>query len=400
MFSDILLKAKAMQEQLIQYRRYLHAHAEVGFDLPKTVAYVTETLQKLGYTPRKVGHSGIVASVGQGKTVAMLRADMDALPVKEKSGLDFACQNGNAHVCGHDMHTAMLLGAAALLKQYETSLTGSVLFMFQPAEESLAGATDMIENGLLDNPTPQSAMMIHVMNMNGIQPGCVIVPPAGVSAPAADMFEIHIQGKGCHGAMPHNGVDPINVGAHLVLALQAISTREQGLNDAHALTIAAFQAGEATNVMPDEAVLKGSVRSYDLKNQQFLKKRIEEITELTARTFRATAQVRWLSGCPTLVNHPELVRQAREKLPQLIGKDRVLSAEQLSDGNVRSVGSEDFSYISQRMPSLMLAMAAGGVSDLPLHHPQIVFNEEALPYGAAVYAAFALAQLEAPFENN
>ena len=289
----------------------------------------------------------------------------------------------------------MLLGAAALLKQDEETLKGRIIFMFQPAEESLAGASDMLENGLLTTYRPQSAMMIHVMNTSGMQPGTVVIPPAGVSAPAADMFEIHIQGKGCHGAMPHNGIDPINVGAHLVLALQAISTRELGLNEAHALTIASFQAGEATNVMPDSAVLKGSVRSYDLKTQAFLRKRIEEITTMTAQTFRAEAKVQWLSGCPTLVNDERLVQQASENLPDWIGADRVLSAAELSGNSARSVGSEDFSYISQQVPSLMLAMAAGGVTDLPLHHPKIVFNEDALPYGAAVYAAFARMQLDA-----
>lgn len=389
----MLNKAKAIQEQLVQYRRYLHAHAEVGFDLPQTFAFVMDTLHQLGYQPKKVGRCGIVATLGKGEPAVMLRADMDALPVKEESGLPFACQNGNAHVCGHDMHTAMLLGAAALLKQEETSLKGSVMFMFQPAEETLAGASDMLEHGLLSETHPRSAMMIHLMNTSGMQPGAVVVPPEGVSAPAADMFEIHIQGKGCHGAMPHHGVDPINVGAHLVLALQVISTREQGLNDAHALTIASFQAGEATNVIPDYAVLKGSVRSYDMKTQACLRKRIEEITTMTAQTFRAAAKVQWLNGCPTLVNQPELVQQACEQLPEWIGADHVLSAEKLGS-NARSVGSEDFSYISQQMPSLMLAMAAGGVSDLPLHHPKIIFNEDALPYGAVVYAAFARWQLE------
>lgn len=394
MINNELEKARAIQEQLVQYRRYLHAHAEVGFELPQTFAFVMDTLRQLGYEPQKVGKCGIVATLGKGEPAVMLRADMDALPLKEESGLPFACQNGNAHVCGHDLHTAMLLGAAALLKQDEATLKGRIIFMFQPAEESLAGASDMLENGLLTAYHPQSAMMIHVMNTSGMQPGTVVIPPAGVSAPAADMFEVHIQGKGCHGAMPHNGIDPINVGAHLVLALQAISTRELGLNEAHALTIASFQAGEATNVMPDRAVLKGSVRSYDLKTQAFLRKRIEEITTMTAQAFRATAKEQWLSGCPTLVNDEQLVQQACENLPDCIGAERVLSAAELSGNSARSVGSEDFSYISQQVPSLMLAMAAGGVTDLPLHHPKIVFNEDALPYGAAVYAAFARMQLD------
>lgn len=393
MASVLLKEAMGMKEQLIAHRRHLHRNAEVGFDLPETLAYVMNSLKKMGYEPRKVGKCGVVATIGTGEPVVMLRADMDALPMKEESGLPFACESAHAHTCGHDLHTAMLLGAAALLKKHEAELNGTVKLMFQPAEEPLAGASDMIANGLLEQPCPQSAMMIHVMNMSGMKPGTVVVAPAGVSAPAADMFEIRIQGKGCHGAMPHHGVDTINAGAHLILALQAITAREIGMNDAHALTIASFQAGEATNVMPDQATLKGSVRSYDLKTQQFLRKRIEEITHLTAQTFRASATVHWLNGCPTLVNEPELVTNAGQWLSATLGNDRVLTADQLNGSNARSVGSEDFSYISQKIPSLMLAMAAGGISDLPLHHPRIVFNEDALPYGAAAYAGFAMEQM-------
>lgn len=390
---NLLEEAKAIQDQLVAWRRELHAYPEVGFQLPQTFDFVSGVLRQLGYEPLKIGQCGIVASIGSGDPVILLRADMDGLPVQEASGLSFAAENGNAHVCGHDMHTAMLLGAARLLKQHEASLKGTVKLMFQPAEESLSGASDMIANGLLNDPKPASAMMIHVMNTGDMEAGTVIIPPAGVSAPAADMFEIRLQGKGCHGAMPHNGFDPVNAGAHLVLALQTISTREVSLNDAHALTIACFQAGDTTNVIPDTAVLKGSVRSYDLKTQQFLKERIEEITHLTAQTYRIKAEVVWLSGCPTLVNHPKLVQMAGEVLPQLLGRENVLTAEQLGGKAARSVGSEDFSYISQQVPSLMLAMAAGGINELPLHHPGIIFDEKALPYGAAVYAAFAFAQM-------
>lgn len=176
----------------------------------------------------------------------------------------------------------------------------------------------------------------------------------------------------------------------MVLALQAITAREVSLNDPHAITIASFQAGEATNVMPDRAVLKGSVRSFDSQLQQFIRQRIREISASTAKTFRVKATVKWLNGCPTLINKPDLVKKAGEILPEIIGPDHVLAADQLGAA-VRSVGSEDFSYISQQTPSLMLAVAAGEAPCLPLHHPAVVFSEEALPYGAAAYAGFAMA---------
>lgn len=387
---DILMEANSIKEWITKHQRYLHAHAEIGFDLPETFAYVMSTLKQLNFQPQKVGKCGIVASVGKGEPVVMLRADMDALPMKEETDLAFSAQNGHVHACGHDFHTAMLLGAAAILKKHESKVQGTILFMFQPAEEILSGASDMIADGLLDNHHPNYAFMVHVMNAAEIQPGTVIIPPAGVSAPAADMFMVQISGMASHGAMPHHGIDPINAGAHLVLALQSIGTRETGLAENNALTIASFQAGDAVNVVPDKAVMKGSVRSYDLKTQQFIKKRIEDIAAMTAKTFRAQASVQWLSGCPTLVNAPELVKQFGNRLPDVIGNNRVLFSDQLSESNARSVGSEDFSYISQHVPSLMVALAAGGINNLPLHHPGIIFNEDALPYGAAVYAAFGL----------
>ncbi len=388
---SLLKESTELKERIVAHRRFLHAHAETGFDLPKTAAYVMDTLRQLGYHPEKCGKCGIVADIGRGEPDILLRADMDALPVREKSSLPFACKNGMAHVCGHDMHTAMLLGAGELLRRHEAALKGRVRLMFQPAEELLAGASDMLDRGLLQEFHPQAALMLHVMSTEGLKPGTVIIPPAGVSAPAADMFEIRLLGKGCHGAMPQNGIDVINAASHLVLSLQTITTREISLNDPHAITIATFQAGEAANVMPDRAVLRGSARSYDIQLQQMIKRRIAEISRTTARTFRAKATVQWLNGCPTLINKPELVDMANEMLPEIIGEDRVLAARQLSGGSARSVGSEDFSYISQQVPSLMLAMAAGDASCLPLHHPAVVFSEDALPYGAAVYAGFAMA---------
>lgn len=390
MLQPLLKEANELKKQLINHRRFLHAHAETGFDLPETFAYVSKTLKQTGCRPVRIGRCGIIADLGQGEPAVLLRADMDALPLEEKSGLPFACQSGACHACGHDLHTAMLLGSAELLKRHEDQLRRRVRLMFQPAEELLAGASDMLRHGLLDGFHPKAALMLHAMSAEGLKPGTMIIPPSGVSAPAADMFEIHLSGKGCHGAMPHKGTDVINAGAHMVLALQAITAREVSLNDPHAITIASFQAGEATNVMPDRAVLKGSVRSFDSQLQQFIRQRIREISASTAKTFRVKATVKWLNGCPTLINKPDLVKKAGEILPEIIGTDRVLTADQLGAA-VRSVGSEDFSYISQQAPSLMLAVAAGEAPCLPLHHPAVVFSEEALPYGAAAYAGFAMA---------
>ena len=384
-----LKEAKDIKEQIAAYRRKLHACAETGFDLPKTTAFVTDVLKDLGLEAQKVGRSGITATIGTGTPVILLRADMDALPIREETGLAFASKNGNMHACGHDMHTAMLLGAATLLCRHRQVLKGCVKLVFQPAEELLEGAADMLAHGLVEDAGPCFALMLHVMSNTGMKPGTVVIPNAGVSAPAADMFRITVRGKACHGAMPHTGADPINTAAHILLALQSISTREMGISEAHALTIGSFRAGEAPNAIPGEAVLQGSVRSYDGSTQLQLRKRIEEIAKATANGFRTTAQVSWLSGCPPLLNNRELVDAAKSILPQAIGREQVISADSLHGGGGRSVGSEDFAYISQRIPSLMLAVAAGG--EHPLHHSSLVFDEAALPCGAAVYAAFAAA---------
>ena len=385
MNGTLLKDSMTYQETMIRYRRELHMRAETGFDLPHTCAYIRQTLTEIGYTTKQIGRSGLIATIGTGDETILLRADMDALPIQEKTQLSYTCRNGNAHACGHDLHTAMLLGAALLLKKYQHQLNKKIVFCFQPAE-----AKDMLENGLLEATGAQAAMMLHVMNAEGLLPGTIIVPQEGISAPAADMFEICIKGKGCHGAMPHTGIDVISTGAHTVLALQNISARELGLSDAHALTIASFRAGEGANVLPDEAFLQGSLRCYDEKIRTFMKDRVEAICRLTAETFRATAKVHWLSGCPPLVNHPDLAGSMTGILKPVLGEERVLSAKELKGNNARSSGSEDFAYISQRIPSIMLAIAAGGINDLPLHHPSVMFNEEVLPYGACAFAAFAL----------
>ena len=194
---ELLEQAKNLKQELIKNRRYLHNNAETGFNLDRTIEFVEKELINMGYKPIRCGKAGLIALAGAkkpGKTF-LIRGDMDALPIKEESGLEFASQNGCMHACGHDMHTAMLLGAAKLLKKYENEINGTVKLMFQPAEEIFEGSNDMIENGLLENPKVDAALMIHVMANSPFQAGSVIVSAPGVSAPAADYFEIKVQGK-------------------------------------------------------------------------------------------------------------------------------------------------------------------------------------------------------------
>lgn len=399
MKDKILEEAKSMSQELIKKRRYLHENPETEFNLTKTLKFVESELINIGYEPIHCGKSGLIAIAGgkkQGKTF-LIRGDMDALPIKEESELEFASQNGCMHACGHDMHTTMMLGAAKILKEHEDEINGTIKLMFQPAEEIFEGSNDMIENGVLENPKVDAALMIHVMANSPFIPGSVIVSAPGVSAPAADYFEIKVQGSGCHGSMPNTGVDPISVSAHILLALQEINARELSVTDKAVLTIGTIHAGKASNAIPDTATMGGTIRTYDEETRTFIKSRMTEITQNTASAFRAKAEVVFGSGCPTLVNDEELSKCAEKYTEELLGKEMAFSVAQLASmsrgQSSKSAGSEDFAYISHKVPTIMLALAAGQPEKgycYPQHHPKVKFDEEALPYGSSIYAYVAM----------
>ena len=387
-----------MQPQLTADRRRLHRNPEAGAVLPETVAYVKERLTEMGYHPQELG-GGLTATVTGTDTgrCILLRADMDALRGQEQSGLSFRSENGCMHACGHDMHTAMLLGAAKLLKAHESELDGMVKLMFQPAEEIFEGSKDMIASGVLENPRPDAALMIHVAAGMPLPAGTVVVSAPGVSAPAADYFTIRVHGKGCHGSAPQNGIDPLTAAAHILIALQEIHARELSASDEAVLTIGTFHAGEAGNVIPDTATMGGTIRTYDEKTRAYLKERITAIAKNVAEAFRAGAEVGFGSGCPTLVNDKGLSEKVTGYLKDLLGANRAFTTAELSGGKpARGGGSEDFAYVSHEVPSLMLALAAGEPSKgyvYPQHHPRVKFDESVLSPGAAVFVDCALQYL-------
>ena len=398
----LLQEAEALRAQILAERRWLHENAETGFDLNKTHAFVKQELADMGYQPVDCGRAGIVALAGGKKPgkVFLLRADMDALPIQEESGVEFACKSGNMHACGHDLHTAMLLGAARLLKAHEAEIPGTVKLMFQPAEEIFEGSHDMIEAGLLENPKVDAALMIHVMAGMPFPAGTVIVSAPGVSAPAADYFEIKVRGKGCHGSMPNTGIDPLTAAAHILIGLQELQARELAMDDRAVLTIGTMNAGTAANVIPDTVTMGGSIRTFDEETRAFIKQRMTEIAEGTAKSFRAEASVTYGSGCPTLVNDKDLSLCCGKYMKELLGQEKAFSVAELSamgGGSSKSAGSEDFAYVSQEVPSVMLALAAGQPEKgyrYPQHHPMAKFDESVLPGGSAVYAYAALRWLE------
>ena len=406
MNAEILLsQVKDFEQKIIKDRRFLHEHPEIGFDLAKTKEYVKNELLSMGYEPQECGKCGLIALAGgkrPGKTF-LIRADMDALAIQEQSDVPFTSKHeGKMHACGHDMHTAMLLGAARLLKLHENEIEGTIKLMFQPSEETFEGSKDMIEHGSLKNPDVDAALMIHVMAGMPIPAGSVIVCDGGVSAPAADYFRIKIQGKGCHGAMPQVGIDPITIAAYIITALQELNARALAMSDEAALTFGLVQAGQAENVIPDTAELGGTIRTYDEDIRKMLKSRMQEICDCIAKAFRGEATVTFTSGCPTLFNNAELSDNITAYCKELLGINKAFSTAQLkalspNASSSKTVGSEDFAYVSQEVPSIMLALAAGEPEKgycYPQHHPMVKFDEAVLTPGSCVYAYTAMRWLE------
>lgn len=399
----LLSEAEKISEVIVKERRALHQIPGVEFDIGDTLAFVKKELEDMGYGPKPCGRAGLVALAGGKKPgkVFLLRADMDGLPIREEADLDFASKNGRMHACGHDMHTAMLLGAARLLKEHEEEIEGTIKLMFQPAEEVFEGSRDMIGSGLLENPRVDAALMIHVMANMPFPAGTVVVSAPGVSAPAADYFDIKVQGKGCHGSMPNTGVDPLTAAAHILISLQEIHARELAMGEKAVLTFGTMNAGTASNVIPDTVTMGGTLRTFDEESRSYIKNRMGEIAQAVAHAFRAEAEVIFGSGCPTLVNDKEMSLSCERYVKELLGPGKAFSVTELNamggGSSSKTAGSEDFAYVSQQVPSVMLALASGQPDKgycYPQHHPMVKFDESALPGGSAVYAYTALRWLE------
>ena len=395
---DILTEATELLPELIEIRRELHQNPGVGFEIPTSLAIVERELTALGIPVTRCGQAGLVGLIGVASgPCILLRADMDALPLEEATELSFASQNGMMHACGHDLHTTMLLGAAKLLKRHEAQLKGQVKLMFQPAEEIMAGARDMIAAGVLTAPQVDAAAMIHVAPGLPLDDGTVIQFPAGIAMASSDWLEIKIKGKSGHGSTPANAIDPMIPLAQIILGLQAIATRELTVDEKIALTFGEIHGGVTSNVIAEEVVLKGTLRTTDNGVRAKVKTRIEELVINLAAAHRCQGEVLLGAGSPTLLVDEALEAFSAGALPTYLpeGKFQVLPAKN-DLGTV--MASEDFAYISQEVPSLLLNLGAADsrVSEAyPLHHPQVVFNEASLPYGVTAFVGLALSYLTA-----
>ena len=385
-------QAKLIKEEIISYRRVIHSNPEVGQELPKTKKYVMDKLVEFGYSPEEICESGIVATIKgnkPGKTF-LLRADMDALPIAEKTSCDFKSTNGCMHACGHDMHTAMLLGAARLLKENQDEIEGTIKLVFQPDEEGFTGSKKMIKAGVLENPKVDAALAMHVHTGT---PSNVVLCGLGTSIAGCNRFRIVVKGKGCHGAMPETGIDPINIAAHIYLAIQTILTREISATESAVVTIGKFVGGDVPNVIPEEVVMEGTIRSLDKEVGEFIFDRMNEIVTSTAKMLRGEAELIELSSVPPLANNDELAHELTGYMKDIVGEKAVVLFEQ------GGMGSEDFASYSYEVPSVYIMLGAGTKQENSLygeamHNEKVVFNEDILPTGAAIHAYSAIMWLK------
>ena len=385
-------QAKLIKEEIISYRRVIHSNPEVGQELPKTKKYVMDKLVEFGYSPEEICESGIVATIKgnkPGKTF-LLRADMDALPIAEKTSCDFKSTNGCMHACGHDMHTAMLLGAARLLKENQDEIEGTIKLVFQPDEEGFTGSKKMIKAGVLENPKVDAALAMHVHSGT---PSNVVLCGLGTSIAGCNRFRIVVKGKGCHGAMPETGIDPINIAAHIYLAIQTILTREISATKSAVVTIGKFVGGDVPNVIPEEVVMEGTIRSLDKEVGEFIFDRMNEIVTSTAKMLRGEAELIELSSVPPLANNDELAHELTGYMKDIVGEKAVVLFEQ------GGMGSEDFASYSYEVPSVYIMLGAGTKQENSLygeamHNEKVVFNEDILPTGAAIHAYSAIMWLK------
>lgn len=383
MENQLLKEAKQMQEELSMWRQALHQIPELGLCLPQTMAFVKDKLDEMGITYQVYDDcSCLTACLGKGSKCFLLRSDMDGLPMAEESGEPFSSQNGNMHSCGHDLHTAVLLGAAKLLKAHEQELKGVVKLFFQSGEETFTGAAAAIKEGLLETPKVDAAFAMHVAST--MANNVIIYGPQPMSAVYG--FKITLTGKGAHGSTPNLGIDPINTGIHIYLGLQELIARETSSADEAALTIGRFSAGSASNIIPERAVMEGTLRTFKPEVGKYLKDRIHDIISSVCRTYRTTYDIEVLSDVPAVSCDARMIETCVESIHSLNGSVKTYPLYHV-------MGSEDFAFISEKVPAAYFCIGAG-VEDKSKwagqHNPKVLFTEECLPLGAAVYAKTAM----------
>jgi len=389
--SLFLNDADSLKDFIVSARRQIHMYPELAFQEVRTAEFVANTLERLGFSVKRgVGETGVVGLLlnDSSRPTVALRADMDALPIQELRDSPYKSRvPGVMHACGHDAHTAMLLGAAHILAKHRGLLKGNVKLIFQPAEERGEGALKMIRDGALEDPKVSAIFGIHVWSE--LESGLVGVREGPLLA-ATGEIELRVRGRGGHGAHPEQTIDPVVTSAYLIVAMQTIVSRNLSALDSGVVTIASVRAGEAFNVIPEEASLKGTYRALTLEVRDLIKKRIGEIAESVCRAFGAQCELKLTDSTPPTVNHPLTTSIAREAAIELFGDKRVVVPQP-------SMGGEDFAYFLQKVPGTFIILGSGNrekATDMPHHNPYFDVDEDVLPAGAALYAYLAYRALE------
>jgi amidohydrolase len=378
--TDFNAEAEALREQLVAWRRDFHKHPELGLQEHRTARIVAEQLSELGYQVQTgVAGTGVVGLLKgrQPGTVVMLRFDMDALPITEENETDYVSQNpGVMHACGHDAHVAIGLGVATLMARRQSEMTGTLKLVFQPGEEGMDGAKAMIKDGVLENPTPDIFLAAHIWNNKPV--GIIDVTPGPVMA-AAERWTCTVQGKGGHGALPNQTVDPIVATAQIVTALQTIVSRNVSPLETAVVSVGTVHGGDAFNIIPAQVELSGTIRTYNPKVREMVVQRVRKVIEGTAAACGAEAELEIIPLTPAVINDAEIGKVVRAAAEAVVGAGNVSTGEQ-------TMGSEDAAYFMQKVPGFYFfigsANAERGLA-APHHNPRFDLDEDALPLGLA-----------------
>ena len=379
--ADLHQSIQTLSPEFVEIRRKIHAHPELAFEERQTSDLVAGRLAAWGYeVHRGMGTTGVVGRLrkGRGSKALGIRADMDALPIQEKTGLDYASTiAGKMHACGHDGHTAILLCAARYLSE-SVDFNGTLNLIFQPAEENEGGALRMLEDGLFEQFPCDEIYALH--NSPGLPVGQIGVI-AGPAMASFDRATVTLRGRGAHGAMPHHGIDAMQCAASIVLGLQSIVSREIDALKSAVITVGSIQAGTTYNVVPDSATIKIGVRTLDPQVRTLVEARISEFVAAQAQSFRLQSEVVYERKYPVLVNHDAQTERARQAAIRLVGADNVVERPPV-------MGSEDFAYMLEHRPGAYIRLGNGLGEDggCMVHNPLYDFNDKALPVGAAFWA--------------
>lgn len=377
--------AENLQSELVEIRRDLHENPELGFDLFRTSQKVKDFLSKEGIEFYEVAETGICAIIrGKGTKTVALRADMDALPLQDRKICSYSSKvNGKMHACGHDAHTTMLLGAAKILNSMKDEIPGNIKLFFEPAEETTGGASIMIKEGVLENPTVNAVIGLHVEEW--LEAGTVGLKRGNAYA-ASNPFTIKIIGKGGHGASPHMTIDPIVIASNVIISLQNIVSREIPPTDAAVITIGSIHGGTAQNIIPEEVIISGIIRTMKSEHREYIKTRLIEVVEGTVNSMRGKCEINIEESYPCLYNNEKLSDMFESKAREVVGESNVYKLD------TPTMGVESFAYFANERPSLFYFLGSGNKEKAivnPAHGSLFDIDERCLSVGVAMQCKLA-----------